>query len=93
MPVIMLIVSSRRAREDMIEVFKWVKGINKGNIEQVLEISSQERTRGNGYKLEKLRFRTDIGNISSLTVVNDWNRLGRHVVIAESIGSFKKTVG
>ena len=45
----------------MIEVFKWVKGINKGNINQVLEISSQDRTRGNGYKLEKLRFRTDLG--------------------------------
>ena len=23
----------RRARGDMIEVFKWVKGINKGNID------------------------------------------------------------
>ena len=38
-----------------------VKGINKGNINQVLKISSQDKTRGNGYKLEKLRFRTDIG--------------------------------
>ena len=45
----------------MIEVFKWVKGINKGNIDHVLEISSQDRTCGNGYKLEKLRLRTDIG--------------------------------
>ena len=34
----------------MIEVFKWVKGINKGSIDQVLEISSQDRTRGSGYK-------------------------------------------
>ena len=44
----------------MIEIFKWVKGINKGNIGQVLEISIQERTCGNGYKLENLRFRTDV---------------------------------
>ena len=29
-----------RARGDMIEVFKWVKGINKGNIDQVLETST-----------------------------------------------------
>ena len=51
----------RRARGDRIEVYKWVKRISKGNIDQVLEISSQDRTRGNGYKQEKFRFRTDIG--------------------------------
>ena len=33
----------RTARGDMIEVFKWVKGI------KVLKISRQDRTRGNGY--------------------------------------------
>ena len=54
-------LESRRARGDKIEVFKWIKGINKGNIDQVLEFSSQDRTRENGYKLEKLRFRTDLG--------------------------------
>ena len=43
----------KRAIGDMIEVYKWVKGINKRKIDQVLEISSQDRTRGNGYKLEK----------------------------------------
>ena len=75
----------------MIEVYKWVEGINKGNIEQVIEISNQERTRGNGYKLEKLRFGTDVGRYwFTNRVVNDWNRLSRHVVSAETIGSFKK---
>ena len=39
----------------MIEVFKWIKGINKGNTDQVLEFSSQDTTRGNEYKLEKLK--------------------------------------
>ena len=34
----------------MFEVFKWVKGINKENIYQVLEFSSQDRTRGNSFK-------------------------------------------
>ena len=81
----------RRARGDMIEVYKWVKGINKGHIDQVIEISSQGRTRSNGYKLDKLRFRTDIGRYwFTNRVVNDWNRLDRHVVSAESISSFKK---
>ena len=81
----------RRARGDMIEVYKWVKGFNKGNIGEVIEISSQDRTRGNGYKLEKRRFRTDVGRYwFTNRVVNDWNRLGSHEVSAESIGSFKK---
>ena len=75
----------------MIEIFKWVKGIKKENINKVLEISSQDMTRGNGYKLETLRFRTDLGRYwFTNRVVNDWNRLGKHVVSAESIGSFKR---
>ncbi len=65
--------------------------INKGNIDQVMEISSQDRTRGNGYRLEKLRFRTDVGRYwFTNRVVNNWNRLGRHVGSGETIGSFKK---
>ena len=62
-----------------------------GNINQVLEISSQDRTRGNGYKVEKLRFRTYLGRYwFTNRVMNDWNRLGRHVVSGELIGSFKR---
>ena len=80
-----------RARGDMIEVFKWVKGINKGNIDQFLEISSQDRKPGNRYKLEKLQFRINIGRYwFTNRVVNDWNRLDRHIVNGESIGSFKR---
>ena len=45
----------------MIEVYKWVKGINKGNIGQVIESSRQYRTQGNKYKLENLRLGTDVG--------------------------------
>ena len=60
----------RRTRGDTIEVFKWVKGINKGNIDQVLEISSQDRTSGNGYKLEKLRFMIDQGRYWGIIAVS-----------------------
>ena len=34
----------RRVREDLIEVFKWVKSFNKGDVEKVLTVSSQDRT-------------------------------------------------
>ena len=51
----------RRVREDLIEVFKWVKGFNKADVGKVLTISSQYRTRNNGFKLEKCRFKKEIG--------------------------------
>ena len=46
----------RKVMGDMIEVFKWVKGFNKREVGKVFTISSQDRTRNNGFKLEKCRF-------------------------------------
>ncbi len=51
----------RRVRGDLIEVFKWVIGYNKGDISKVMRISQHEGTRSNGFKLEKYRFRREIG--------------------------------
>ena len=39
-------------REDLIEVFKWCCGYNKGDMSKVLWISSQNRTRNNGFRRE-----------------------------------------
>ena len=38
-----------------------MKGFDKGDVETVLTISSQDRTRNNGFKLEKCRFSKEIG--------------------------------
>ena len=43
----------RRIRSDLIELFKWVKGFNKGDVGKVFMISIQDRTRNNGFKLKK----------------------------------------
>ena len=51
----------RRVRGDMIEVFKWFKGFNKGDINQVLIVCKQVKTCTNGYKLDKFRFNKEIG--------------------------------
>ena len=65
----------------MTEVFKWMKGINKGDIEKVLIRSTLVETRGNGMKLEKYRFRRDSGKYwFGNRVVDLWNRLAREVV-------------
>ena len=62
----------RRVRGDLIEVFKWVKGFNKGDVGKVLTISSQDRTRSNGFKREKSRFNKEIDrNWFTNRVVND----------------------
>ena len=81
----------RRVRGDLIEVFKWIKGFNKGDINKVLLVSTSNRTISNGYKLEKFRFRKEIGkNWFTNRVVDEWNRLSGHVVSAKSIDCFKK---
>ncbi len=45
----------------MIEVYKWVRGINNGDVNKVLHVSEPGRTRSNGFKLDKFRFNKDIG--------------------------------
>ena len=80
----------RRVRGDMIEVFKWIKGFNKGDVSKVLIANEQNRTRSNGFKLKKFRFKKEIGRYwFTNRVVDEWNRLNEHVVGAESISCFK----
>ncbi|MPC76145.1 hypothetical protein E2C01_070550 [Portunus trituberculatus] len=53
--------------------------------------SSQDRTRNNGFKLEKFRFRKEMGRKWCCNgVVDEWNGLSNDVVNGESIGSFKR---
>ena len=81
----------RRVRGDLIEVFKWFRGYNKGDVSETLIVSNQERTRSNGFKLDKWRFNTEIGrNWFTNRVVDEWNRLSSQVVSANSIDSFKR---
>ena len=52
------------------------KGFNKGDVGKVLTISSQNRTRSNGFKLERYRFSKKLSrNWFTNRVVDDWNRL------------------
>ena len=46
----------RRIKGDLIEVFEWVKGFNKGDINKVLIVKEKVRTQTNGFKLDKFRF-------------------------------------
>ncbi|MPC70384.1 hypothetical protein E2C01_064631 [Portunus trituberculatus] len=51
---------------------------------EVLKISSWNRTRNNGFKLEKFRFWREIGrNWFSNRVVDEWNGLSGHGALKE----------
>ena len=72
-------------------LIKWVKGFNKEDVGKVLMISSQDKTRNNGFKLEKCKFSKEIGrNWFTNRVVDDWNTLSQQVVSAQNIGSIKR---
>ena len=68
-----------------------MKGINKGDIDKVLIISEQDRTRSNGFKLDKFRFGREIGrNWFTNRVVDEWNKLSNFVVSAGTLEIFKR---
>ena len=60
----------RRVRDDLFEVFKWVKGFNKRKVGKILRISSQDKTRNNGFILEKCRYRLSQQVVSAQTMGN-----------------------
>ena len=80
----------RRCRGDMIEVLKWKKGINKGDISQVLKMKEEGITRSNGFKLDKFKFKKDVGKYCfGNRVVDLWNSLPPAIINSNSIDSFK----
>ena len=52
-----------RVRGDLIEVFKLVKGFNRRDINKIHIVKEQVRTRINGFKLDKSKFRKEVGKI------------------------------
>ena len=80
----------RRVRGDMIEVYKWFKDIYKRDINTVLRIHNGNRTRSCVFKLDKFRFRKDIGkNWFVNRVVYLWNKLPNDIISANTLDTFK----
>ncbi len=67
-----------------------MKGFNKGAVNKVLVVEEQGRTRSNCLKLDEFRFNKDMSrNQFTNRVVDEWNKLGSHVVGANTIDTFK----
>ena len=70
--------------------FQYLKGACKQEGERLFTRMDSDRTRGNGFKLRRGRFRLDIRrNFFTQRVVTHWNRLPKEVVDAPSLEAFK----
>ena len=84
-------LQTRRARDNMIEVYKIMTGKDKIDKEQLFPLAdSNYGPRGHSLKIRKDRSNLDIRkHFFSQRVVNAWNKLPQHVVDAPSVNSFK----
>lgn len=74
-----------------LQVYKCMKGFNKGDVNKILIVKEPGGMRSNGFKSDKFRFNKDIGkNWFTNRVVDEWNRLDSHVVGANTIATFKR---
>lgn len=79
-----------RLREDLIEVFQYLKGDYKKDEDRLFSRTCNDRTRSNGFKLKEGRIRLDIREkFFTMRVVKQWNKLPREVVDALYLETLK----
>ena len=70
--------------------FQYLKGAYKQEGEQLFTRGDSDRTRGNGFKLRREKFRLDIRRgFFTQRVVTNWNRLPKEVLDAPFLEAFK----
>ena len=85
----------RRQRQDLIQVYKIMNGLDKLNKDTLFKAPPEgsQRLRGNRYKIHKTRSNTELRkSIFSQRVVEAWNKLPDRVVDAPSLNSFKSNL-
>lgn len=52
--------SKAEARGDLIEVLKWMKGVNKGEADALLVVKETKKTHSKDFGVYKFRFKEDM---------------------------------
>ncbi|KAK4823648.1 hypothetical protein QYF61_005000 [Mycteria americana] len=83
-------LEKRRLWGDLIAAFQYLKGADKKDGDRLHSRACCDRTRCNGFKLKKGKFRLDIRKtFFTMRVVRHWHRLPREVVDGPSLETFK----
>jgi len=86
-------LEKRRLQGDLIVTFQYLKGAYKQDGDRLFSRVCCDRTRGNGFKLKKGRFRLDRRQkCFTVRVVKPWFRLPREVVNAPFLETFKASL-
>jgi hypothetical protein len=80
----------RRKRNDMVQVYKIINGLDDMDRECFLSFITVEKTRGHNFKLFKKPCKTELRkNTFFIRIINTWNNLTNEVVEADSLNMFK----
>ncbi|KFQ58890.1 hypothetical protein N334_01243, partial [Pelecanus crispus] len=83
-------LEKRRLQGDLIVTFQYLKGAYRKDGGKLFSKACCDRTRSNGFKLKKNRFRLDIRKkFFTMRVVKHWHRFPIEVVEAPSLATFQ----